>query len=295
MPNFWILDERELWHEAACKAARAHGFNARRVSRGDQVTDGVGFIRPHADWRKLPRNQRDYATMAERLTMIQDADQVNLYEDKSGQFAKWGEWMPDTWRFTNLEDAMTFAESADYPVVSKADVGSSSLNIRILKNKAEAQNHINQLFGAGISVKHGANCPETTQQGYALLQRFVPHEITYRANVIGDCFAVFFRYCYADKPIAQTGNVEPAMQLTEEMESLLEYADRFAKHAGTKWCALDILKDGDQWKLLETSLAWPWPSQGKLNEAPIFGSGKTWDRLFDVMFDELRRGAWSVA
>lgn len=294
-PNFWILDERDVWHEAACKAARAHGFSARRVSRGSEVSDGVGFIRPHADWRVLPRNRHDFQIMSDRLTMIQDADQVNLYEDKSGQFHKWGDWMPDTWRFTSAGEASAFVSNAQYPLVSKADVGASSINVRILKDKAQALKHIDQLFGAGIPVHHGANCPQTKQRGYALLQRFIPHKTTYRVNAIGGCRAVFFRHCYPDKPVAQTGNVDPAMQMTDELESLLDYSGRFFAHAKTKWCALDVLKDGEGWKILETSLAWPWPSPGKCNEAPIFGSGKKWIQLFDVMFDEYERGAWQAA
>ena len=75
--------------------------------------------------------------------------------------------------------------------------------------------------------------------------------------------------------------MEPAFELTPELESLLEYSDRFFAVAGTKWCALDILKDGDEWKLLETSLAWPWPSPGRCNDGTIFRSGgKKWIQIF---------------
>lgn len=297
MPDFFILDERDIWHEAACAAADRHGYAARRIFSGDRVcVPGVAFVRPHADWRKLPANRDDYAAMAAAgLTMIQDAEHVRLYEDKSGQFAKWPEWMPDTWRFTDLDAALAFVAQADYPLVSKADVGASSVNVRILKDRAEAALHIQRLFvGPGIWVHHGAQCPQTRQTGYALLQRFIPHSTTYRVNAIGEARAVFFRYCYPDRPVAQTGNVEPAFVMTDELESLLDYSDRFFAHAGTRWCALDILKDGDQWRLLETSLAWPWPSPGRCNEGAIFRSGgKVWLEMFDVMFDQLEAGAWA--
>ena len=292
---FYILDEREIWHKDACDAARNAGYTAKRIFTNDRpVGPGVGFIRPHADWRRLPLNRDDDLGMRNAgLTMIQDRTQVELYEDKSGQFAKWGAWMPATWRFTDQDAAHSFVADADYPLVSKADVGASSVNVRILKNKDEAQKHIAQLFGAGILVHHGANCPQTKQKGYALLQRFIPHTTTYRVNAIGDARAIFFRYCYPDKPVAQTGNVEPAFKMTPELESLLDYCDRFFAHAQTKWCALDVLKDGDEWKLLETSLAWPWPSPGECNQGSIFRSGgKQWIQMFEVMFDQVRAGAW---
>jgi hypothetical protein len=294
LPNFYILDTRDVWHMAACEAATAHGYKARRIFNGSEVDgDGLGFIRTHADWRVLPKNRHDDALMRLKLTMIQDRAQVEVYEDKSEQFRRWGEWMPDTWRFTHKDVALTFLDSATYPLVSKADVGASSVNVRILENKAQAAEHIERLFGEGIKVNHGAACPLTKQKGYALLQRFIPHNVTYRVNAIGDCRAVFFRYCYPDRPVAQTGNVEPAFEMTAEVESLLEYANLVFSAIGSKWCALDILKDGDEWRLIETSLAWPWPSPGRCNEGAIFGSGKQWISMFDVMFDEVERGAWA--
>jgi hypothetical protein len=44
------------------------------------------------------------------------------------------------------------------------------------------------------------------------------------------------------------------MAMDGQMESLLEYADKVSAGIGTKWAALDILDDGGQWRLLETSL-----------------------------------------
>lgn len=297
MKNFYILDERQIWHRAACEAARRHGYSARRIFAGIEVQgEGIGFIRPHADWRKLPTNRIDDELMRGRLLMIQDRAQVEVYEDKSQQFARWGALMPDTWRFTNAEAAQAFIASADYPIVSKADVGASSVNVRILQNRKQAELHIAQLFGDGIKVNHGAHCPDTMQRGYALLQRFIPHTTTWRVNAIGDARAVFKRYCYKDRPVAQTGNVDPTYEMSDELESLLEYADRVFEVIGSKWCALDILKDVDgSWKLLETSLAWPWPSPGDCDNGTIFRSGgKKWIQMFDVMFDELERGAWTA-
>lgn len=294
MPNFFVLDERQIWHKAACQAARNHGYSARRIFAGVEVqSEGVGFIRPHADWRKLPTNRIDDELMRGRLLMIQDRAQVEVYEDKSQQFARWGALMPDTWRFTNAEAAQAFIASADYPIVSKADVGASSVNVRILQNRKQAELHIAQLFGDGIKVNHGAHCPDTMQRGYALLQRFIPHTTTWRVNAIGDARAVFKRYCYKDRPVAQTGNVDPTYEMSPELESLLDFSDRFFARAGTKWCAIDVLKDGSEWKLLETSLAWPWPSPGDCDNGTIFRSRHKWIGMFEVMFDELERGAWA--
>jgi hypothetical protein len=296
--KFFCLDERDVWHAAALTAARNHGFEGKRILRGGEVDGaGLGFIRPHADPVVLVANQQDYDLMASQLTMIQDLDQVRLYENKSGQFAKWEKWMPPTWRFTDSESALAFVKAADYPIVSKADVGASSLNVRILKNELEGVSHVQQLFGAGICIDHcsagAGKSVRSVQKGYALFQFFMPHTVTWRVNAIGGARAVFKRYCYKDRPVAQTGNVEPVMQMTPQVESLLEFCNGFFAEAGTKWCAIDVLEGHGLWRMLETSLAWPWPSPGKCNQAPIFGTKRTWIDLFEVMFDEYEAGAWA--
>lgn len=291
--KFYILDERNVWHESAIKAAVNHGYEGVRIGRGHEAKEpGVGFIRPHADPKVLEQNKNDFAIMSIGLKMIQDLDQVQLYEDKSAQFWRWKEWMPDTWRYTDQGQALEFLKTATFPLVSKADVGASSVNVRILPDLAAARSHIREIFERGIVVDHCSGTPKSRQKGYVLLQRFIPHNITCRVNAIGRTRAIFKRFCYPDRAVAQTGNVEPVMEMTPEIESLLEFSNQFFSVAGTQWCAIDVLRDGSQWKLLETSLAWPWPSPGKCMEAPLFGSTRTWKDMFEVMMDEVESGAW---
>ena len=255
-------------------------------ARGDK---GFGFIRLSMEPNTLAVNRNDYDVMASCVTMVQDRAQVEVYENKSEQFRRWGRWMPDTWRFTNRDEAMQFLAGCEYPIVGKADQGASSVHVHILDNRKAAERHVEQAFGKGIGLVRNQR-----QHGYVLLQRCIPHTITYRVNILGRARAVFFRYCYPDRMVAQTGNVEPAMEMTPEIESLLEYADRVAADIDTLWCALDILKDGDQWRLLETSEGWPWPSPGTCNEGRIFRSNnRRWIEMFEVLLDEIQADVWS--
>lgn len=291
--KFYVLDERHVWHEAIVEAAKRYGFEGKRIFRGEEVAEaGYGFIRCHAEPAALQRNQRDFDLMSARLTMIQDEAQVRLYEHKSGQFERWAKWMPQTWRFTDAESARALVRRASFPLVSKADVGASSVNVRILNDRAAAMAHIDQVFGAGVPVKHCAGNARSVQRGYVLLQEFIPHDVTWRVNAIGRHRAIFKRFNYPDRPVAQTGNVEPVMEMTPHAEAVLRFANLFFAEAGTNWCAIDILQKWDRLFLLETSLAWPWPSPGQCNEAPIFGSGKKWIQMFEVMFDEIQAGVW---
>lgn len=287
--NVYVLDAKGHWWPAIAKAAAAAGFNSHHVDKWGGG-EGYGFVRPSPNPAILPHHQNVYRQMSKDLTMVQDADHIDHYENKSLQFSLYADWMPRTWRFTELDPALAHLGNVDYPLVSKADEGSSSRNIRLLENRDKAEKHVRSAFNGGLEVDLGNG--KKLQKGYVILQEFIPHRITYRVNAIGNAKAVFFRYCYPDRPMAQTGNVEPCEEITPEIESLLEWSDRFFAAAKTKWCAIDVLKDGDKWLLLETSLAWPWPSPGRCNEGPIFRSNHEWIGMFDVLMDEIKAGTF---
>lgn len=300
MTKLYVLDEREVWWRPMIEAAKARGYDAQRVKMWSEAgTEGVGFIRPHADPAALKRNRIDFEAMALRgLTMIQDGDQVRMYEDKSAQFEQYRYWMPPTWRFTKLADALEFLnnydDDDDDPLVSKADQGASSVNVRVLKTREQQIAHVREVFGKGISVNCCSGGAKALQKDYVLLQQFIPHTITWRVNIVGTKMAVFKRYCGKDGLRAETGNTEPVMQRDEKIDSLLDFAAAFFAEAGTRWCAIDVLECPEtEWRLLETSLAWPWPSPGTCMQAPFFGSTRNWAEIWDVMLDEYEAGVWA--
>lgn len=303
MSEFVILDEREIWHESACLAAREFGYNAKRVYCGTQMPQGsLGFIRPHADKDTLVKNQSDYQLMATRGVVIQDRAQVEVYENKTEQFNRWGKWMPETWVFTDEETAIQAAFELPYPIVSKANEGASSVNVRIYNNMTALQHHIHEVFAGHVMVNSCSGVNSRTrfpQKGYVFLQRFIPHTTTWRVNAIGDARAIFKRFCYKHKPVAQTGNVQPVMELDSFVLCVLDFANDIFNDIGSKWCALDILHDEERNKLvlLETSLAWPWPSPGACMQAPLFRNEKktahVWKDMWHSMFEQVREGVWA--
>lgn len=300
-----VLDERHVWHGPMIAAARARGYDAKRIFKGTEAQGrtGLGFIRPHAIPQRLQQNHEDYRAMRDAgLTMVQDGMQVFVYDDKSAQFRQWGKLMPYTRRFENRSEALEFVYQWDGWLVSKADVGASSNNVRILRTRAEQEHHVGQCFGTGIRVTHSAGGGgdkdvASKQHGYVLLQEYIPNDFTWRVNIVGRARAIFKRFNHPKKGTAQTGNVEPVMTLDDETESLLFFADRVFEHIGTKWCAIDVLRQGESWKLIETSLAWPWPSPGRCNEALFFGASygcraRQWIEIWEVMLDEYEAGVW---
>lgn len=293
MLDLQIFDSRHVWHEHAIKAAIRRGWNAKRITGEPDQLSRFGFIRPHPG--HLAEHAAIDASMREVCgTMVQDRNQVLLYENKTSQLKFFGHHMPATLSSGNLDEAMEFATQQGYPIVSKANEGASSVNVRIISNEAQLTKHLRQVFSpAGIPVHRCADGMMTVQQGYVFLQRFIPHDRTYRVNIIGNRAAIFERYNYADKPVAQTGNTTGISDYTELHESLLKYAFGVAQSIGTKWVALDILRDHErgQWYLLETSLAWPW-NPNDYSDVPFTGGG-TWGAMWDVLYDQLESGVFA--
>jgi glutathione synthase/RimK-type ligase-like ATP-grasp enzyme len=273
--NVYIHDGKGRWRDAVAKSAISHGYTVNGTA------EGIGFFRPAQRPDPLREDKKLYHELKNKVRWIQDQAQVDVYEDKVEQARRWSAWMPPTWLFESKDKALEFVDTAEYPFVSKAKEGSSSFNVSLITNPTQARKLVNDAFGKGFSVLDGY------QRGYVLFQKFIKSDICYRVNAIGGGRAIFYRYNYPGQWYTQTGNVEPAFEMSEEVESLLEYSDRVFEKIGTKWCALDILKEDGQWRLIETSLAWPWPSPGRCNEGTIFRTKRKWIEMFDAMFDTL--------
>jgi hypothetical protein len=204
-------------------------------------------------------------------------------------------------RITNHDSARRFADSIPVQAtwVSKADEGASSSNIRVLKGRNAVRQHIDLVFRRGIRVRHcGGHA--TMQRNYVMLQEFIPHDTTSRVNRVGDKFAIFRRFNYPGRNVAQTGSVKPVMALDANVQTLLEFAHTISTAPlESKWIALDILRTADGWRLLETSLGWPWPSPGTCDDAPFFALDGTfgttryqWRDMWELMLDEYEAGVF---
>lgn len=303
-PMLTVLDARHVWHAPMIAAAQARGYDAKRIYDGAEALGrvGLGFIRPHANPAILRKNiLQDDPPMRSQLCMVQDRAQVEVYDNKSAQFERWGEWMPTTRRFENRSEAHEFAYQWDGWLVGKADVGASSNNVRILKTLADKQHYVDQCFGTGIMVSHSAGGGgdrdvTTRQRGWCLLQEFIPNAFTWRVNIVGRGRAIFKRFNHPKKGTAQTGNVEPVMVLDDWTESLLHYSDKVFAAIGSQWAAIDVLGTPGAWKLIETSLAWPWPSPGTCDDATFFGDysrAYRWRDMWELMLDEYEAGVWA--
>ena len=288
-------DAYDVWIRHIRRVARERDhWSFVELKLGDDIPPGsFVFFRPDMHGKRLAAEKGWIKDHVQRddLRFVTDPAQCLLYEDKCAQFLAFAEFLPDTWLFTNHEAARMWVEThRTWPVVSKAAVGASSQYVRVV-DKREALSIVAQAFGDGIPLNH----PNwDRQRGYVLFQKFLSgNDFTWRVNVVGDEVAVFQRFNYPDRPVAQTGNTRPIRSMNSETAEVIKYARKIAGAIGSKWVALDILRDDDKLCLIETSLAWPWPGVG--DGAMFFPSGRPWYRMFELMFDQMEQGVFGEA
>ena len=91
-----------------------------------------------------------------------------------------------TWVFYSHEQAMEFAKDADLPTVVKHDMGSRSAGVKILHNRTELLQYVNNRFGKGL-VCRGAD-KRDSEWGYIVFQEFLPEVAEWRMIRIGESY-----------------------------------------------------------------------------------------------------------
>lgn len=299
--RFWCFDcfsglaHNDSWGREVAQAAILRGHKATMFrNQGEVGGAGYWFARRRQFPPLYEADERHLGSLwanRQYLHFVQDRQQWLCYEDKIRQYRLFSEWMPRTWYCPSAEAAYRALDQCWFPLVSKASVGSSSVNVRILADAEAAQQEIDLAFSGGLPMRHGAQ--DARQTGYLLWQQFIPHQVTWRVTAVGTKRHAYRRFCYPDKAVAAPAAVvatEPAA-MSDEVESLLDFSNRFFEFAGTQWCAIDVLKADPGWRLLETSLAWARGGDSAGN-ASFYGTEYSLNTQAQLLVSEIEQGAF---
>ena len=240
-------------------AARARGAEVRWLDLlgADPLAQVAGCDGVMWHWFHYPHEQRMAAlpllrVIEERLGIPVFPDLATCwhFDDKIAQaylLEAMGVAIPKTWIFWREADALAWCEAAAYPVVAKLSGGAGSRNVRLVRDAAEARDHVERSFsGAGIvgrrvlpeggwrrgwsllkrMARRSAHVfpyvfldrfpplPDPAfwmpQKNYALFQEFLPgNEFDTRVTVIGDrAFAFRRRNRPGDFRASGSGRIE---------------------------------------------------------------------------------------
>lgn len=184
---------------------------------------------------------------------------------------------PRTWVFWNRSEALDFCDRARYPLVAKLAVGIQSNNVRMLKDRDEAKDIVERIFGAGVdtlqeptsplkqTMRHhwqglrltvGKPLPETLQHGYFYVQEFLPeNDFDTRVTVIGNR-AFAFRRLNRPGDFRASGSGRIDFDPEPIDRETIELAFDVARTLGTQSIAIDGLRRGDERVVGEISYAY---------------------------------------
>lgn len=177
------------------------------------------------------------------------------YDDKVAQtmiFKKFGIPTPKNNVFFNKEEAFTFAEKTEYPIVSKASSGAGSANVRLIKNRRQAKTLIKKAFGKGIKTFFA----EDLQRKYVYFQEFLKYNsIDYRVVCYkNERVAGYARIANKDGFASGSG----IYNLEEPPADLIEFVYNTHVKLGNKLVmAYDVMKNNNnKWVITEMSVVY---------------------------------------
>jgi glutathione synthase/RimK-type ligase-like ATP-grasp enzyme len=204
-------EDYRLYIEACRELSVAHevvdflGPDWQRRCR-DSGCDGF-LARPPCDYpeRKSIYDERLYfLNRIMGYPIYPSFDELFFYENKrhlSSFLAHHRLPHPPTRVFTRKEDALEYARSADYPFVSKRNIGSSATGVVIVESERQARALIRSIFGylqPGFTLgkyyfkrRRGVPLPVfgTEQKHYAIFQKYLSIRWEWRLIRIGEsCF-----------------------------------------------------------------------------------------------------------
>ena len=93
---------------------------------------------------------------------------------------------PQTWAFWDRDEAISFIEQAELPLVFKTDLGSTASGVEIVRTRKHGRRLISTCFGKGY-LSHRQD-PRDRVWGAILFQQYIPDAKEWRMVRIGDSY-----------------------------------------------------------------------------------------------------------
>lgn len=292
-----LHDTGGRWGEKVVLEAAARGWETQLFTKAAEVKwdSGVVFARiaQHPVERTAQDKREALALLARGFSLVPDEQQINHYDSKLSQ-SQWPAlrpFMPETVVANSFADCWRAVAVLGFPLFSKTSEGSASSEVRLLRNGAEFEVELAALFGAGITTRYAH------QRGYAILQRFVPgNNSDMRVCIVGRHRMLLRRFNRSvQEPFASgSGKFEAITELDEVTSAALRKADECFASMGTRWAAIDLVRDAERWYVLETSIAYTLSAYARCvffdeHGTPSKYRGKN---IWPLLLDEIEAGVF---
>ena len=285
-----------MWGQQLCEIANRNGLSAQVFTEPlDEMEAGdYAFMRIPQD-AELAVYGKQYAKELHNrgLKLIPDLFSIMCYEDKLMQFKAHGPYMPLTKLLLptdTVRDAQRATDELGFPFVSKSREGSSSINVRLVRDRSEALMEYNlAMLGDGISLPGGK-----VQEGYLLWQKFCrENPCDYRVCINGNYLLMLQRFNAHGRPFASgSGKNRPVNNPNEFQSGALKKAKEFFDEYNLKWCGIDLVYDYDasSWRVLETTLGW---SLRAYEDCRYFNTPMKGRQIWELLVEQIKEGVFA--
>ncbi len=297
--RIWCFDDKQSsWGKMLFVAARRRGYDARLFKKSREVDKpGFLFYRMEQGYAVAQRREALICLDVQGVIGIQKREAFLEYENKIYQAEKFSHWLPETYIINREVDAKQKAIDLGFPVVSKSRSGSASSGVRLLADMDAVLAEAKIIFGRGLHTSR------EVQQDYLLYQKFLPgNDHSYRVARIGRYHWMYRVINRPHTPLSSGSGVFECVQAeSEESLAALAFGAKFLDAANVKWGGCDLLYDhnAQQWRVIETTLAWALHTRGNNVDCPIFNrEGVRYEPpligadQFEMLLDELERGVF---
>ena len=262
-----VIDESEKydgynWHDVYAREFSALGSEVRLLDFKkrnwlDQIRRcGPNFLLWRAwhrpDDRDDAKNKIQFIENELGIPIFPNWDMYSSYDNKilqSYHLKRHGFKMPDTNIFRSEEEALSYAEIVDLPIISKCSEGACGDNVRLIRDREDLESHIKEAFSdRGIETYF----PWIRQRGYVYLQKYLPIERDLRLITIGDRVELSF---WRENEASWKKNISSGARINPSRvpDSAKEIALRLAKEMGFHWCAVDMAEHEGEMYVFEFS------------------------------------------
>lgn len=297
--KLWCFQDQQDWGRGLAMAAAERGHDAHLFDDPEKPDEGIVFMHMHHHPAVRLKHKRIMALLAmnPKLTLIPSYRASNLYDDKLEQAREFASYMPLTKVFWGPDVARQYLKRGafKFPFISKATIGASSHNVRLIETQEQAEEEIRLAFNHthGIPLHYGQY-----QRGYLLWQRFIPNNSgDIRIITIGRNRLILERFNRKNKPFASgSGKLKPitAKNFDARHASALEEADHFFAVEDQLWCGIDMVFDQEnkRWLILETTVGWTLHGyyECEFYEYEKGFAGRMGNQVWTLALEEMERG-----
>lgn len=263
-------------------------YNDELIDRLGQASAFIFRLNFYDDNKRLGSALIDLIARYSSIPCYPTSEQIFSYDDKLKQKMLsdlHGIPLVKTDIFFDKKKALQFLSTASFPMVFKLKGGAGSMNVMLLKSRKKAERYVKLMFGEGIEPERSflpgtlrreyfdpkrefhrllgdfvrllkgldANPVYVREKNYFYAQKFLPdndHDI--RITIIGDKAFGFCRY-NREGDFRASGSGKIDYNISDiPMECVLMSFD-LAKKLGLVCVAVDFLRDGDDYRIVEFS------------------------------------------